>query len=230
MTETLTPQRLNKELALHLGISRREADSLIEKGLVTVNNTVATLGARLTETDIVAVKGKLLPRNTAYTYVVLNKPAGFVSSRRKQGDDPTLYALLPKEYQTLKTVGRLDKDSSGLILLSNDGDFTYRMTHPSFHKAKTYEVRLSTPLEPLHQQMISDYGVQLEDGKSKLLLEKLDDAGHTWRITMHEGRNRQIRRTFASLGYTVTKLHRTHFGNYSLDGIHPGKFKAVDMR
>lgn len=223
--------RLNKHLALQLGVSRREADTLIEQGKVTVNSHVATLGARFSEGDTIAVGGKPLGQEAALQYLLLNKPAGYVCSRKAQGDSPTIYAILPKEFYHLKPVGRLDRDSSGLILLTNDGDFAYRMTHPKFAKTKIYSVRLDRELEPLHQQMISDYGVHLEDGPSKLLLERLrDDNRKEWRVIMSEGRNRQIRRTFASLGYEVKKLHRTNFGDYSLGDMKPGEHALTDMR
>ena len=223
--------RLNKYLALHLGLSRREADEYIERGYVKVNGIVVTLGARINEGDSVVVNGKPVATETKFQYLALNKPVGYVCSRRSQGGLPTVYDLLPPEYHHLKTVGRLDFNSSGLILLTNDGDFTYRLTHPKFTKTKVYKVRLDHELEPLHHQMISDYGVQLEDGPSKLTLERLsDDDRIDWQVTMSEGRNRQIRRTFASLGYEVKKLHRISFGNYSIGDIRPGKFEIVDMR
>lgn len=223
--------RLNKYLALHLGLSRREADEYIERGYVKVNGIVIDLGARINEGDEVIVNGKPVTAATSLQYIAFNKPAGYVCSRRSQGDLPTIYELLPPEYHHLKTVGRLDFNSSGLIILTNDGDFTYRLTHPKFAKTKTYNVRLDRELEPLHQQMISDYGVQLEDGPSKITLERLsDDNRDEWKVIMTEGRNRQIRRTFASLGYEVKKLHRTNFGNYSIGDIRPGKFEIVDMR
>ena len=220
-------ERLNKYLAFHLGLSRREADTLIEKGSVFVNGKPAELGGRVEDADTVTVNGKPLSAKTAYTYLALNKPAGYVSSRRQQGDNPTLYSLLPTQYHSLKPVGRLDKDSSGLLLLTDDGDFAFEMTHPKFYKTKVYTVHTGTPLQPLHQQMISDYGIQLEDGPSKLSLERLNDQRTEWTVTMHEGRNRQIRRTFAALGYEVTILHRTHFGSYALEGIQSGAFEVV---
>ena len=101
------------------------------------------------------------------------------------------------------------------------------MTHPKFYKTKVYEISLDKPLAPLHQQMINDYGVHLEDGPSKLQLQKRDDTATQWQVTMHEGRNRQIRRTFASLGYTVVALHRTQFGTYSLNDLVPGKTTII---
>ncbi len=231
MSEQPNSFRLNKHLALQLGISRREADSLIEKQKVYINNQLATLGARFKEGDDIKVDGKKISHSTAYKYVAINKPRGYVCSRRQQGDSPTIYELLPSSLHALKTVGRLDRDSSGLIIMSNDGDFTYRMTHPSFQKVKIYKVLLGHNLEPLHQQMISDYGIQLDDGPSKLQLERINQTDRkNWIVTMHEGRNRQIRRTFNSLGYTVIKLHRTNFGNYSLDDIKSGEYQVVDMR
>lgn len=223
-------QRLNKYLALHTGISRRAADEAISKGRVSINGEVAILGAQVSDGDEVLVNGKKVSTDTEYIYLVLNKPVGYVSSRKPQGNSPTLYELLPKQYHHLKPVGRLDRDSSGLIILSNDGDFAFKMTHPQFHKSKIYKVTLDKDLEPLHQQMISDYGVTLEDGVSKFMLERLsDDNRRGWQITMSEGRNRQIRRTFAALGYTVKKLHRTNFGNYSLGHIKPGQYQLEKM-
>ncbi|MDO4979231.1 MAG: pseudouridine synthase [Candidatus Saccharibacteria bacterium] len=218
--------RLNKFIAENLGVSRRQADDLIASGRVKLRGEVALLGARLEIGDELFVDGKKIDttHETAYTYIALNKPVGYVCSRKAQGDTPTLYDLLPEEYQSLKTVGRLDKNSSGLILLTNDGDFAYKHTHPSFYKIKVYEVTLDKALEPLHQQMISDFGVQLEDGPSKLFLERLDDSRTSWRVEMSEGRNRQIRRTFASLGYKVKTLHRISFGDYELGNLESGKF------
>ncbi len=217
-------ERLNKYIAFHLGLSRREADDLIATGAVTVAGEPAVLGGRVETGQPVTVKGELVAEKSAYTYLAFNKPEGYVSSRKQQGDNPTLYSLLPAELHSLKPVGRLDKDSSGLLILTDDGDFAYHMTHPKFYKVKTYEVSVGTPLEPLHQQMISDFGVQLEDGPSKLSLERVSDDRKDWIVTMHEGRNRQIRRTFAALGYAVTRLHRTSFGPYSLSDIQKGKY------
>ena len=165
--------RLNKYLATNLGVSRREADNLISAGKILVNNKPAEIGARVEDGDEVVVDGKIIS-NATLIYLALNKPAGYVCSRKRQGDTPTMYELLPEKYQSLKSVGRLDKDSSGLILLTNDGDFAFKMTHPKFVKIKIYEAHIDRALEPLHQQMIADFGVQLPDGRSQLGLEKLD--------------------------------------------------------
>jgi len=222
--------RLNKHLALHMGISRREADNLIDQKKVLINNIPATLGARFKEGDKIFVNGKELQGDVDYQYIALNKPTGYVCSRRQQGNNPTIYELLPEKYYKLKPVGRLDRNSSGIVLLTNDGDFAYQMTHPSFFKTKIYNIRLENNLAPMHQQMISDYGVTLDDGPSKLQLEKMNETdSKSWIITMHEGRNRQIRRTFGSLGYTVNKLHRTNFGNYALGDIKSGEFQEIKI-
>ena len=279
------PIRLNKFLAERLGTSRREADELIAGGKITVGGKTATLGARVNtsagpaQEPVVRYNGKVIPFETDFLYVAMNKPIGYVCSRRAQGDAPTIYELLPQKYHALKTVGRLDKDSSGLILLTNDGDFAFQMTHPKFRKNKVYEVELDRLLAPLHQQMISDYGVMLDDGPSKFKIIKneagvadnvffrerfrfgrpetyipdgaekaarradfpgrpaydveggqvapekdmSDGTPASYMVILSEGRNRQIRRTFAALGYRVTKLHRITFGKYELSELKPGE-------
>jgi pseudouridylate synthase len=234
MPDNTTPthdsaQRLNKFVALALGVSRRQADELIEQGTVTVNDQPAKLGQRITTTDIIRYGNKPLTAQT-HQLILLHKPVGYLCSRASQGGIPTIYELLPTNLHHLKPVGRLDKDSSGLILLTNDGDFAHQMTHPSFYKIKRYLVTLDQPLQPLHRQMINDFGVQLPDGPSRLTLERQHDGDdHRWIVQMSEGRNRQIRRTFAALGYTVIKLHRTDFGNYTLGDIKRGEFQESKL-
>jgi 23S rRNA pseudouridine2605 synthase len=222
------PDRLNRYLALGLGISRREADELISDRRVSIDGVVAELGARIPEGATVTVNDKAVHLQD-YQYLAFHKPSGYVCSRRRQGETPTIYELIPEEYHALKPVGRLDKDSSGLILLTNDGDFTQQMTHPSYYKTKVYEVSLDRDLQPLHQQMISDYGITLEDGKSKFMIERLETEGKSqlYRVTMAEGRNRQIRRTFAALGYTVTALHRQVFGRFTLGDLKSGEYTPL---
>ena len=217
--------RLNKHLAAGLGVSRREADELIASGKVTINGKSAVLGSRIDKNDKVCYNNKVVPFEDHFLYIAFHKPVGYVCSRRAQGSTPTLYDLLPAKYHKLKTVGRLDKDSSGLILLTNDGDFAFQMTHPKFRKTKVYEVELNKPLEPLHQQMISDYGVMLDDGPSQFKVVKT--APNEYSVILTEGRNRQIRRTFAALGYHVTKLHRTSFGKYELGDLAPGRTTEI---
>ena len=223
-------ERLNKFLALQLGISRRQADELIEKGRISINGKTAQLGERFKEGDEIKLGEKIISKTREEKkYVIFNKPRGYVCSRKKQGENETIYAILPKEFIILKPVGRLDKDSSGILILTNDGDFAFRMTHPKFRKVKEYLVSLDTPLQPIHQQMIADFGINLPDGKSQLGLERLDDSRKNWKVIMSEGRNRQIRRTFSAIGYEVEELHRTVFGSYILPkDLNFGDFRKVE--
>lgn len=223
--------RVNKYIAHATGLSRREVDNAISAGRVTINGVKAIMGAQVAPQDTVLMDGKPITGQVHYTYLALHKPVGYVCSRRAQGEYPTIYELLPSHYRALKPVGRLDRDSSGILLLTDDGDFAHTMTHPKFQKQKAYEVELDHELTPLHQQMINDHGVTLEDGPSQLTLERLSDIDRTnWRVTMSEGRNRQIRRTFAALGYTVTKLHRTQFGPYQVGALPSGESQLTERR
>lgn len=223
-------ERLNKFLALQLGISRRQADELIEKGRISINGKTAQLGERFKAGDEIKLGEKIISKtHEEKKYVIFNKPRGYVCSRKKQGENETIYTILPKEFSVLKPVGRLDKDSSGILLLTNDGDFAFQMTHPKFRKVKEYLVSLDTPLQPIHQQMIADFGINLPDGKSQLGLERLDDSRKNWKVIMSEGRNRQIRRTFSAIGYEVEELHRTVFGSYILPkDLNFGDFRKVE--
>ena len=234
MDNSLPKPRLNKFIAERLGFSRREADELISSGKITVNHKPAQLGARINKNDEVCYNKKIIPFDTEFTYVAFHKPVGYVCSRRPQGSTPTLFTLLPAKYQKLKTVGRLDKDSSGLILLTNDGDFAYQMTHPKFRKNKVYEVSLDHALEPLHQQMISDFGIKLPDGISKFKIIRPPSQNNTqqnsYTVIIAEGRNRQIRRTFAALGYKVTRLHRIQFGPYMLGELPEGIYQEITIK
>ncbi len=218
--------RINKFVAQSTGLSRRAADQAISDGRVLVNQLVPESGDQIGSDDVVTMDSRRITPPAKTTTIIMHKPAGFVCSRNGQGSR-TIYDLLPERYQNLKSVGRLDKESSGLILLSDDGDLANQLTHPSFVKMKVYETGLDTPLQPLHQQMISDIGVTLEDGPSKLQLMKMADDGLSWQIIMSEGRNRQIRRTFQSLGYQVKTLHRVSFGQYKLGRLSPAQVAEV---
>lgn len=219
--------RINKYIAAGTPLSRRGADAAIAAGRVTRNGQTVMQGIDVAETDVVTLDGQVIQPAVTMTTIILNKPVGFVCSRNGQGSR-TIYELLPPEYQQLNPVGRLDKDSSGLLLLTNDGQLAEQLTHPRYEKTKVYEITIDHPLQPLSRQIITDHGVMLEDGRSQFQIERLVEGDDTkWRITMHEGRNRQIRRTFAALGFTVTKLHRTHFGPYALSDLPEGKTKLV---
>lgn len=218
-------------MAAASGLSRRKADEAIAAGRVNVNGALAEPGQEISGSDNVTLDDRAITPAVKAT-IMLHKPVGYVVSRNGQGSK-IVYDLLPPEYQRLNPVGRLDKNSSGLLLLTNDGDLANELTHPRHQKVKVYEVGLDKPLEPLHQQMISGYGIMLEDGLSKLSLQKLETSNQKieekqlvpssyFLVSMTEGRNRQIRRTFAALGYEVMRLHRVRFGKYALGDLEPG--------
>lgn len=216
--------RLNKFIAQATGISRRKADEYIKEGLVYINEQKGQLNSLVNDTDAVFLKGRKLVRKQILT-IMLNKPVGYVCSRKGQGNQ-TIYDLLPKKYNHLKPVGRLDKDSSGLLLLTNDGHLANTLLHPRNQKRKEYEVRLDKELTQSDLTKITNNGIVLEDGLSKFNIE-LQKLTGIYKVVMAEGRNRQIRRTFAALGYRVLSLQRTSFGKYELNGLKPGDLKKA---
>ena len=215
--------RINKYVALCTGMSRRGADEIITWGRVQVNGQVPeSAGYDVQPTDTVTLDGAIITPATTFTTIILNKPEGYVVSRDGQGSK-SIYDLLPESLHHLKPVGRLDKASSGLLLLTNNGDLANELTHPSYKKEKVYEIELYIPLKPEDKKKM-ERGIELEDGISRLQLQGDDKK---WTVIMSEGRNRQIRRTFAEVGYTIAKLHRTEFGNYILRGTAPGTHRLV---
>lgn len=218
------PIRINKFVAQATGLARRKVDQLISNGQISLNGKPARLGSLVTEQDKVALDHKLLQLDRRVV-IMLNKPTGYVCSRAGQGSH-TIYELLPRQYQTLKSIGRLDKDSSGLILLTNDGDLALQLTHPKYNKAKVYQIKLNKPLTPLDARLITQ-GIKLTDGPSRFILKPLN-SNKSWEAILHEGRNRQIRRTFAALNYRVIELHRITFGPFRLNGLASGHYKQID--
>jgi pseudouridine synthase len=215
--------RINKFVAQATGISRRQADKVILDGKVTVNGRLARIGDQISRDDSVGYNGQILQLPNTVT-IMLNKPVGYVCSRNGQGNH-TVYDLLPSQYLNLKPVGRLDKDSSGLLLLTNDGSLALSLTHPRYYKEKIYRISLDKPLMPGDLRQITGKGVNLSDGLSKFQIDNNGDQ--SWQITMHEGRNRQIRRTFEALGYSVKALHRLQIGQYRLGTLSTGEFHEV---
>jgi len=214
--------RINKLIANSFDLSRRQADEAIRAGRVKINGHVAVLGEDVSLGEQVELDGQPAHLKTPI-YLALHKPVDYVCSRRGQGAH-TIYELLPPEYQGLNSAGRLDKDTSGLLLLTNDGDFAHQITHPKFFKAKEYMVQLDKPLAALDRRQIEN-GLQLEDGPSRF--EFISGTGRQFLIRLYEGRNRQIRRTFRQLGYQVNKLHRTSLGDYQLNGLESGQFRLL---
>ncbi|HEX3081630.1 MAG TPA: pseudouridine synthase [Candidatus Saccharimonadia bacterium] len=216
--------RINQFVASSSGLSRRAADTAIAAGRVRIGAQTAALGATVTPGATVTLDGRPLVPVTAHRYVALNKPAGYVSSRARQSDQPTLYALLPAQCSALRIAGRLDTDSSGLVILSDDGPFIQQLTHPSFGKTKEYELTLTKALSPEDQAKL-ERGVVLKDGLSRLAV--LRAIGSNVTVTIGEGRNRQLRRTFGALGYGVERLHRTRIGSYELGKLASGQWREL---
>lgn len=218
--------RLNKYLAHNFGLSRREADLKISEGKVLVNGKPAQLGTIVNpDRDNLSLDSTPLKKAPQrYTYLLMNKPVGYICSRKQQGDTPTIYSLLPRRYHHLKVAGRLDKDSQGLLMLTNDGDTIFKLTHPQFAKQKIYQVGLNKPLKPADKAKIQA-GLKLEDGVSKLTISAvptkagISKKSSIYKVTMYEGRNRQIRRTFKTLDYTVTHLERIKLGSFTLSEL-----------
>ena len=217
--------RINVFVAQATGLSRRGADKAITEGRVSVNGQTATIGQTITDEDTIAFDGRVLHSLETKTLIAINKPVGFVVSRQGQGTK-TIYDLLPRELAKLKPIGRLDKNSSGLLLLTDDGKLAHNLTHPSAKKNKVYLVGLNLALKDEHKNQLIN-GVELEDGLSKLAISKLSQDRKNMTITIHEGRNRQIRRSFESLGYTVIRLHRIKFGDYELNGLKTGDYIKI---
>ncbi len=229
--------RINRYLAQATGISRRQADKYIEMRKVRIGQQVAKLGDHVTNRDEVYLENRLLHLPEEPLSIALHKPIGYVCSRRGQGSK-TIYDLLPTELKELKPVGRLDKDSSGLLIMTNDGQMAHELMHPKFAKTKVYQVILNQPLEDTDKENLTK-GVQLTDGPSHLqvtniissqqkhlgLMRRIPDSELT--VSLTEGRNRQIRRTFSKLGYKVLGLHRTKFGDYAIGNLRSGKYRSV---
>ncbi len=230
--------RINKYLAGATSMSRRAADKIVERGEVSINGQRARQGSEVNSGDIVLLNGKQISLQPAQT-IMLNKPAGYVCSRESQGHK-TIYELLPARLHHLKPVGRLDMDSSGLLLLTNDGDLANELTHPSQQKKKVYEIEIDKPLSKMDFDAITERGVDIGDGKPsrfqlEIIKEKLDKDessslqfpdSNFWLATLAEGRNRQIRRTFEALGRQIKSLHRVQFGPYKLGTLKLGEYST----
>lgn len=217
--------RLNRFIATYSSLSRRKADALIEAGGVSINRKTAHTGMKVDDNDIVVVEGKrLMPVQRKITVVLLNKPEGFVCSRDGQGS-PSVYDLLQQRMQDLNIAGRLDKDSSGLVVLTNDGQLQQELTHPSYNKEKIYIAQTDKPIAAADVKRLQE-GVNIGDERlSKLNISRM--PGGKLKVTIGEGRNRQIRRSFESVGHRVTTLHRIKLGPYSLGSLQTQQFKEI---
>jgi len=218
--------RLNKFLAENTVLSRRKADTAIENGRVKINQVVATLGATVNEKDIVLLDGLPVEVKPGKSItLLLNKPVGYVCSRNGQGSR-TVYDLLPEKYHSLNIAGRLDKDSSGLVVLTTDGALLNELTHPSSTKEKVYTVTVDRTITPKDRNLLLS-GVDIGDER-KSSFKLLKNISHTsYEVVLEEGRNRQIRRSFEALDYKVTGLHREKIGKFQLGKIKPKEIIVI---
>jgi pseudouridine synthase len=227
----LRPQRLNKILSLSGITSRRKADELIISGRVTVNDhTVRELGVRANlDQDRIKVDGKEIPRLSERLYILLNKPFGYVCTLSDPEGRPLVTELLKGIKQRVYPVGRLDFDSMGLLLFTNDGEWAYRLTHPSYQVQRTYKADIEGRVTDAALNSLKK-GVQLEDGSSgssEIELIKRNDRRSTVRIVITQGRNRQVRRMFEAVGFRVVHLIRTGIGGIEIGDLKVGEFRHL---
>jgi 23S rRNA pseudouridine2605 synthase len=221
--------RLNKVIADSGYCARRKADALIAAGQVQVNGkTVQEMGLRINpETDRVTIAGKPLPK-AEKRYALFHKPTGYVTSRKAGKGQKTIYELLPKEWQSSDPAGRLDQDSSGLLILSSDGDFLHQITHPRFHLPKIYEVQLVKPLSNSDIKRLKS-GILLQPEEKLACMPQVEaiKKADTYRMTLITGYNRQIRRSVEALGNQVVSLKRIEFGSLLLDDLPVGQIRSL---
>ena len=214
----------------HNGVcSRREAMDIIQSGRVRVDGLIQ----REPSTDVtgqeeITVDGKKVSLHSS-TYIMLHKPSGYTTTKDDVHAEKTVLDLLPKHLHYLSPVGRLDRDSEGLLLLTNDGDFSYKLTHPKFHCDKTYLVRVKGKITKESSKQLQQ-GVVIEDEKTAPCLIKelrYNDADTEFQIIIHEGRKRQIRRMLQSVGHRVDYLKRIRIGSLTLGDLKSGQWRML---
>ncbi len=218
-------ERLQKLLARAGLASRRRAEELIEQARVTVNGTVAVLGQRADPArDRVEVDGVPVALHPGLVYYLLNKPPGVICSTRDPGGRPSVLDLVPPAPRVF-SVGRLDVASEGLLVLTNDGELAYQLTHPRFGVAKEYLVEVGGRFTPQAVARLRR-GVELDDGPTAPAKVKVV-APNAARIVVHEGRKRQVRRMCDAVGLPVRRLVRSRIGPLSADGLAPGQWRRL---
>jgi 23S rRNA pseudouridine2605 synthase len=223
--------RLNKYLANNSEFARRKIDEMISQGRVTVNNKVILeQGVQIDPSkDEVRLDGERIREKTKKTYILLHKPIGFITTTDDEKNRDTVLDII-KTSEKLFPIGRLDINTSGVLLLTNDGEFANKLMHPKFKVEKTYIVSLSRPLDEKIRIRLSN-GIKL-DGK-KTAPAKIEFVNKneydTVAITLTEGRNRQVRRMFENYGFFVRKLHRSSYGHLTVDGLNAGEYRKLSI-
>jgi len=225
----MSSTRLNKYIASSGLCSRRKADELIEQGVVSVNGKKVTeLGFLVSEKDKVFVNQKLI-RPVRHEYYKFYKPAGYITTCDDEKGRKTIYDLLPESMYNLKPVGRLDKDSTGLLLLTNDGDLINELTHPSVKVPKVYIVSVDARMHPHEFEQMAK-GIEIEPGKiayADVTLLEADNKHTMMQIILYQGMNRQIRKMIEHFGYEVKSLKRIQHATIQIDGLRRGEFKPI---
>ncbi|MEN8253198.1 MAG: pseudouridine synthase [Patescibacteria group bacterium] len=222
--------KLQKFIASSGLTSRRKAEELISKGKVFVNKKKAKIGARIDpKLDRVVVNNKEIKNQTEFSYYLINKPVGYVSTTSDELGRKNVLNLIPKISQRVYPVGRLDIDSQGLMLLTNNGDLAQKLTHPSFEIPKTYHVLIiGTPSSKALNHLAR--GVKLKEGYTQPAEVEIlgHEEGNTWlEITIYEGRNKQVRRMLDRVGYPVKKLIREKMGPFDLEMLDGKQFVQI---
>ncbi len=222
-------KRIQVIIASHGVCSRRAAEKLITQGKVTLNGKLVSLGMSADEEkDLIVIDGEKLRRKDRSVYIMLNKPVGYITSMSDQRQRKTVTELVADAGVRVHPVGRLDLRSNGLLLMTNDGNFTYKMTHPSHEVEKEYIVRVTgdaeNNLDKLSSGLVID-GYKTRPAKAQLL--ERDGDTSVLRITIREGRNRQVRKMCAVCGLKVLSLTRTAVGSLRLGGLENGKWRYI---
>ncbi len=221
--------RINKYLAECGVASRRRSDDLVKDGCVTVNGKVATVGSEVNDGDAIAVNGVLIKKPQKKVVYLLNKPKGYVTTVKDDKDRPTVMKLLPETDYRLFPVGRLDYDTEGMLLLTNDGELAFRLTHPKNEIPKTYlvkvEGRVSDEVLAKLRQGVEIDGVKTQKANVKPVES---DKNHTkLHVTITEGKNRQVRKMFEAVGKEVVFLKRIKIGDLTLRGMDRGTCRKL---
>lgn len=221
--------RLNKYIASSGLCSRRKADELIEAGVVMINGKIIKeLGYTVQPKDKVFVNKQLI-HPVKHEYYRFYKPAGYITTSDDEKGRKTIYDILPEKLQNLKPVGRLDRESTGLLILTNDGDLINELTHPSVKVPKLYRVSVEGKITQNDINTMNK-GIEIEEGKNayaQVEVLEISNTQTTMEILLFQGMNRQIRKMFEFLGYKVVSLKRIQHATLNLDGLKRGEFKPI---